>query len=102
MLVAVLHFAVYGYWMIHHNDFHYVIYDYLPAMLATLLLQALAFHQPGASWIIAGILISFGAAAVQQTGIVFHKYFNFNDAYHVIQMFAMWLLYRGGLLLRDR
>jgi len=98
MTFAVLQFAVYAIWMATHNDFRYVIYDYAPAMIVVLLLQFI-FRQPASPWIIGGILLSFGAAGVQLTGIQFHKYFNHNDLYHLLQMVAMWLLYRGGLLL---
>jgi hypothetical protein len=98
VVFAVLQFTVYAIWMATHNDFRYVIYEYGPAMIAVLLLQ-LIFRQPASPWIIGGILLSFAAAGVQLTGIQFFRYFNHNDLYHMLQMVAMWLLYRGGLLL---
>ena len=53
-------------------------------------------------WIIGGVLVSFGAAGIQQSGIALHQHFNHNDIYHVVQMAGVYLLYRGARLLRDR
>ena len=103
--VAALQFLIYALWMINHDDFKYVIYDYAPAMLAVLVLQIyshLKLGDPAARWIIAGVLISFFAAGVQQSGFTIHQHFNHNDLYHVIQMGAIYLLFRGAGLLRDR
>ncbi|HEX9654273.1 MAG TPA: hypothetical protein VGA99_11230 [bacterium] len=105
-LVAVTgaKFLVYAFWMINHNQFKYVIYDYAPAMLAVLALQIYAHfacRDPAAPRIIAGVLISFFAAGVQQSGFTIHQHFNHNDLYHVIQMGAIYLLFRGASLLQD-
>ena len=51
--------------------------------------------------IIAGIGVSILAALVQQSGFDLHRHLNHNDLQHVVQMLAVWLLYRGGTLLRD-
>jgi hypothetical protein len=102
--VAVLQFLIYAIWMINHDDFKYVIYDYAPAMLAVLFLQIythLKFRDPAVRWIIAGVLLSFFAAGVQQSGFTIHSHFNHNDLYHVIQMGAIYLLFRGAKLLTD-
>ena len=103
LAAAVLQFLVYTFWMAGHDDYKYVIYDYAPAMVVILILQIIAITRGDASsrWIIAGILVSFVAAGVQQSGFSLHRNFNYNDLYHVIEMFAMYLLYRGGLLLKD-
>jgi hypothetical protein len=42
--------------------------------------------------------VSVLAALVQQSGLTLHRNFNHNDLYHVIQLVALWLLYRGGKL----
>lgn len=102
---AVLQLAAYAVWMRTHDDFLYVIYDYAPAMVAVLVLQGFAAHtrrDPSARWIIAGVLVSFGAAGIQQSGFDIHQHFNHNDLYHIVQMGAVYLLYRGACLLRDR
>ncbi len=105
LTVAVLKFLFYAVWMITHNDFIYVIFDYAPALLGVLILQVYGAFCRGdrsAGWLIAGILVSFVAAGIQASGLALHENFNHNDLYHVIQMGAFYLLYRGGRLLRDR
>lgn len=103
LVLACAQFAVYAWWMVSHSDFKYVVYDYAPAMGVILILQiiSLARGSAGAGWIVTGILLSFAGAGVQRSGFSLHRNFNFNDLYHVIQMVAMYLLYRGGIQLRD-
>ena len=101
---TVVKFILFAVWIFSHSEFKYVIYDYVPAMIGVLILQAYGKYSRGdksAAWIISGILVSFGAAAVQQSGFTLHEHFNNNDLYHVIQMGALFLLYKGGLLLVD-
>ncbi len=99
---AGLKLLVYAVWMASHDDFRYVIYDYAPSMLVVLGLQA-AFRHSAASarWIATGSAVAFAAAGIQQSGLTLHRHFNHNDFYHVIQMGAAWLLYKGGRLLKD-
>jgi hypothetical protein len=66
-----------------------------------LLYAWLTGNADGTSMIILGILISFIAAGVQQSGIVLHEHMNYNDIAHFIQMVAMWCFYRGSLVLKD-
>jgi hypothetical protein len=102
--LAVLKFAVYAAWVVQHDAFVYAILDYAPALLYVLVLQVWAWrrHDPSGPWVVAGVLVSFAAAAVQQSGFVLHQHFNHNDLYHVIQMVGVYLLYRGGRSLRSR
>jgi len=105
LAASALDFVVYAAWMTTHNDFRYVIYDYAPAMVGVLLLQVWAVYRrsnASAFWIVAGVLVSFVAAGVQQSGFNLHENFNHNDLYHVIQLVALYLFYRGGLLLQDQ
>ena len=102
--VVALKFILFAVWIFSHLEFKYVIYDYVPAMIGVMILQVYGKYSRGdksAAWIISGILVSFGAAAVQQSGFTLHVHFNNNDLYHVIQMGALFLLYKGGLLLVD-
>jgi hypothetical protein len=101
LAAGVLKFAVYAVWIANHDAFLYAILDYAPAMLYVLALQARAwFHrEESGRWIVAGILVSFAGAGVQQSGFTIHQHFNHNDLYHVIQMVGIYLLYRGGRLL---
>jgi hypothetical protein len=104
LALAVSKFLVYAAWMVFHDDFRYVIYDYAPTLLIVLLLECAAWwkrREESAPWIIGGIAVSFLGAGVQASGFALHEHFNHNDLYHVIQMGAFWMLYRGGLRLRD-
>ena len=96
-----LQFAVYAVWMLGHEDFDYVIMDYLPAMIFVLALAAWQWARgwAGGPWVVGGIAVSFLAAAVQLSGFTLHSHFNHNDLYHVIQMLGVYMLYRGGALL---
>ncbi|MCG8603552.1 hypothetical protein MJD09_00945, partial [bacterium] len=105
LLLATVQLAVYCIWMLTHEDFKYVIYDYVPAMLIVVALQIFAYWQTkskSAKWIISGIIVSFAAAGIQQSGFTLHQHFNHNDLYHVIQMGGMYLFYRGVSLLEDQ
>ena len=101
---TVLKFVLFAVWIYSHREFKYVILDYVPAMVGVLILQVYGKYSRGdrsAPWIISGILISLGAAGIQQSGLTLHEHFNHNDLYHVIQMGAVYLLYKGGRLMVD-
>ena len=103
--LVIAKLALYLAWMSVHDDFLFVIYDYAPSMLAVVALLALPGRDaplPGAGWVAAGVAVSFAGAVVQQSGFALHHHFNHNDLFHVIQMVGVWLLYRGGIQLRDR
>jgi urea transporter len=103
LAAAILEFLVYAVWMANHNDFRFVIYDYAPVLVVVLFLQFLRLgREKSAPWILGGILLSFAAAGVQASGFDPAPNFNHNDLYHLVQMGAFYLLYRGGRLLRDR
>jgi hypothetical protein len=79
------------------DDFRFIIYDYASSMLLLLGLMVLARgRNPGAGWIIAGILVSFLAAGIQMSGFTLHPRFNHNDLYHVVQMVAFHAFYLGA------
>lgn len=104
LAAAGLQALVYSAWMLFHDEFVWVILDYVPAMLVVLALQWLQARrgEPSAGWLAAGIVTSFAGAGIQASGLAPHPHFNHNDLYHVVQMAATWMLYRGGLELRDR
>lgn len=52
-------------------------------------------------WIVAGVAVSLLAALAQASGLALHRHFNHNDLYHVIQVAAMLLFYRGVRRLTD-
>lgn len=101
---AALKLAIYVAWMLGHDEFRFVIYDY-GSTLGILMLLVVAERTNGVdghrAYIASGIAASIAAAGVQQTGIRLHQHFNHNDLMHVIQMGGVWLLYQGGARLRD-
>lgn len=102
--VVLAKFIIYIVWMSFHDDFVYVIADYLPSMLAVVGLQvytAITQQSASSKWLISGIFISFLAAGIQMSGFDFHRHFNHNDIYHVVQIAAVIVLHAGVLLLRD-
>jgi hypothetical protein len=104
MAVAFVKWAVYAWWMTSHDAFLYVVLDYLPSLLFVGGMQAWCWLKKGriaGRWIVLGVVISLVAAGIQQSGFSLHRHFNHNDLYHVVQMVAFYLLYRGGLLLRQ-
>ena len=87
-----------------NDNFINVIRFYVPLLVIVvfgLLYTWLTVSADGTNIIILGILISFIAASVQQSRIVFHENLNYNDIAHFIQMVAMWCFYRGSLVLKD-
>lgn len=101
---ATLKLAIYVVWMLGHDEFKYVIYDY-GSTLAILLWLVASEKAHGVdghrTYIASGILVSIAAAAVQQSGFRLHQHLNHNDLMHVIQIGGVWLLYKGGARLRD-
>jgi hypothetical protein len=103
--IGAVKLLVYLAWMTAHDEFVWVILDYAPTMLFVLVVetwQAAVRRQPSSRWIVAGIVVSFLAAGIQASGISIHEHFNHNDLYHVVQIAALYLLYRGGMQLRRR
>jgi hypothetical protein len=104
VLAAAAKAGVYGAWMLQHDAFVFVIVDYAITLVAIMAL-ALAGRLRGAEgWrspVVGGVLVTLAAAGLQQSGFTLHRHFNHNDLQHVVQMGAMWLLFRAGLGLRD-
>ena len=81
-----------------------VIADYGSAMFAILVIALIQTHRmtrPEAPWLAAGVGVSLIAAGVQASGVSLHEHFNHNDLFHLIQIPALYLFLRGGLLLTD-
>jgi hypothetical protein len=86
-------------------EFRVAAADYGGALAVLLVGAAYAWFrwaEPGASWLVGGVLLSLVAGIVQARRIGFHRHFNHNDFFHLIQLVALYLFYRGGALLVDR
>jgi hypothetical protein len=98
LLVALVKLLVYMSWMTAHSEFLWVIIDYGMALLIVAVVQ-LVRRGPSTPWVIWSIVVSVIGALVQMSRLSLHEHFNHNDLYHVIQLVALWLLYRGGKLM---
>jgi len=85
---AAAKLIVYEAWMLSHDAFIYVIVD---TGIALAIVAAL--HR--SPWMLAGVAVSIFAAGVQTSGFDLHPHLNHNDLYHLIQIAAMVLFYRG-------
>jgi hypothetical protein len=94
---AVVKLIVYSVWMLRRDEFIFVVLDTGIAFAAVAALHLWRFN----GWIQAGVAVSVLAGLVQASGLSLHRHFNHNDLYHVIQIGAMVLLYRGARLLSD-
>ena len=95
---AAVAFGSYGLWVVKHPVFLAAIaaYGAAFAVLLAVRLRARPIDRAG-RFLIAGIVVSVVAAAVQQSGWSLHPNFNHNDLYHVVQAVGVWLLYRGAM-----
>ena len=92
---GLVKFVIYATWIWTHDDFKDAIYDYASPLVVVAVVAAIRKN----AWIVGGVAVSAIAALVQQSGFALHRHFNHNDLYHVIQIVALWMLHRGGLLL---
>lgn len=88
---ALVKLAAYTGWMLGHDDFIWVVLDTGIAFLIVAALHLWRFN----AWMLAGVAASVLAGLAQASGFALHAHFNHNDLYHVIQVGAMVLLYRG-------
>ena len=95
---SVLKLVAYLAWIASHDDFIAVVVDSGSALLVVALLHAMR-RDAAWRWMVGGVAVAVVAAAVQALKLAPHPQFNHNDLYHVIQIAAMWLLYRGARLL---
>ncbi|HEX2199783.1 MAG TPA: hypothetical protein VHG88_14335 [Burkholderiales bacterium] len=88
---AALKLLLYCGWMLFHDHFVWVIVDTASALAIVGALHLWRFN----GWMLAGVGVSVLAAIAQAGGLALHRHFNHNDLYHVVQIAAMLLFYRG-------
>jgi hypothetical protein len=95
--------------------FSFGVADYLSSMLMVLALaivpiladqpvltyQFAADTKRAMGWIIAGVLASGIAIALQRSDVRLAELLNHNDFYHLVQMLALYLFFQGSRLLKD-
>ena len=96
--LSVLKFAAYLGWIAFNDRFLAVVIDSGSALLIVAILHAIR-GDAAWRWMISGVAVSVAAAGVQAMHLAPHPHFNHNDLYHVIQIAAMWLFYRGARLI---
>jgi len=104
LALVILKLLVYAEVVVARDNFLLVIADYGSALLAILVAAWFLTPTgltPAAGWLLGGVGVSVVAGAIQAFRLAPHPRFNHNDLFHVVQMGALYCLYRGGLLLRD-
>lgn len=91
--------VAYGFAIVGHDDFRYVLLFSALAMVLLVAIHAAALRRRDAAspWILAGVAISVLGAAAYATGFSPFGWLNGSDVFHIIQMAAMYLMFRGAL-----
>ena len=103
--IAAAKLCVYTVAVARRPEFRLAALDYgsaLAVLLGGAAYAGLSWHSRGTVWIIGGVAVSLVAGVIQERRIAPNRHFNHNDLYHVIQMVALYFLYRGGALVVDR
>ena len=100
-LVAAVQFVVYGVVVFFvTQEFLAAVLDYLPAAVFLAMAFAAAYKRGRERPVLvglAGLMLTFVAAGVQQGGLALHPlYFNHNALYHVIQAVALFMIFWGA------
>jgi hypothetical protein len=104
LAAAVAKFIAYATIARRRDDYAVVVADYGASMIALAVLAVIGWARAAAAaapWMAAGVVVSVVAASIQVRKVTPHRRFNHNDLYHVVQIVALYLFYRGGLLLVD-
>ncbi|HEX9431148.1 MAG TPA: hypothetical protein VF936_00015 [Burkholderiales bacterium] len=101
LVLAAAKLGMFWLWTWRDDRFIWVVADTGVAFALVALLHLLRLADASSKWILAGVAVSIAAGAVQASGFDLHRHFNHNDLYHVIQIAAMLLYYRGARLLVD-
>lgn len=99
--LAILQLVIFSFVvMFVRDEFFIAIIAYLPATLFLLFGLMAGYRRrrlPALRWGIAGLGLTFLAAAVQRLSIAIHPhYFDHNALYHVIQGAGLWMIFLGA------
>lgn len=98
---AVIVFLIYSTVVLFYSQrFTVVIVNYVPAMVALLVVNILEYTRTRLTpflLAIGGIMVTLVAAFIQQGGLGVHPdYFNHNSTYHLVQAIGLLLLFKGA------
>jgi hypothetical protein len=97
--LSLVVFLGYGmYVTVFSQDFRVAILNYLPPvffLLFTLIRAYVQTHQRFHWWSIAGLILTFIAAGIQQTKVALSPAFDHNAIYHLVQAVALALIFVG-------
>jgi hypothetical protein len=98
LLASAAAFALYGALVVARTPVYLTAIVAYGVAFAVLLAVRLSMRpwDAGARLLIAGVVVSAVAAAIQQSGWSLHRHFNHNDLYHVVQALGVWLLFRSA------
>ncbi len=91
-------------WIYFDHNLMNAVKLYVPSGLFVIGVMAygwLGKEDPGAPWVFSGFLITLAGASFTVTKYGFHKHFNHNDIFHVIQIAGMYLIYRGTMMITN-
>lgn len=78
------------------------VVDYGSTFIVAAAIYGAKWKHPASSILFQGVMVSLGAAAIQTLKIAPHPSFNHNDLYHVVQMYGLYLFYKGSPKLTDK
>ena len=65
-------------------------------MVSGVLTSSIGRHHKSTRWLLLGVVVTLAGFAIQQTNIQLADNFNHNDIYHVMQIGALYLFFRGA------
>jgi len=86
------------------DQFIYLLVYAVVPLILLLVISARSWlrqREPAGRWLCVGVVVTLLGGAAQASQIRLHEWFNHNDLFHVIQMGAMVLFFRGAALLHD-
>lgn len=105
LAVAAIKLLAYLARVARRAEFRVAAQDYGVSLAVLVVAAAYAVARwaaPAGPWLIAGVAVSLVAGLVQARRFTLHRHFNHNDLFHLVQIPALYLFYRGGTLLVDR
>ena len=91
-------------WIYFDHDLMNAIKLYIPSVIfvmGVMLYGWLGKGGNGALWIFVGFFVTLLGSSFTVTKYGFHKHFNSNDIFHIIQIGGMYLIYRGTMFITN-